>query len=73
MNLLSLRGFRQLGLEHLTSMEQCVCVLVAQSCLTLCDPMDCSTPRLLCPWDFPGKNTGVGCHSVLQGIFLIQG
>ena len=29
--------------------------------------------RLLCPWDFPGKNTGVGCHSLLQGIFLIQG
>jgi len=29
--------------------------------------------RLLCPWDFPGKNTGVGCHSHLQEIFLIQG
>ena len=29
--------------------------------------------RLLCPWDFPGKNTGVGCHSLLQGIFLTQG
>ena len=28
--------------------------------------------RLLCPWDFPGKNTGVGCHSLLQGIFLTQ-
>jgi len=27
----------------------------------------------LCPWDFPGKNTGVGCHSLLQGIFLTQG
>ena len=27
----------------------------------------------LCPWDFPVKNTGVGCHSLLQGIFLIQG
>ena len=26
-----------------------------------------------CPWDFPGKNTGVGCHSLLQGIFLTQG
>ena len=44
MNLLSLRGVRQLGLEHLTSTEQCVCVLVAQSCLTLCDPTDCSPP-----------------------------
>ena len=32
---------------------------VAQSCLTLCDPMD---TRLLHPWDFLGKITGVGCH-----------
>ena len=44
-------------------------VLVAQSYLTLCNLMDCS----LCPWDSPGKNTGVGCHSALQGIFLTQG
>ena len=29
--------------------------------------------RLLCPWDFPGKNTGVGCHFLLQGILLTQG
>ena len=29
--------------------------------------------RLLCPWDSPGKNTGVGCHILLQGIFLNQG
>ena len=29
--------------------------------------------RLLCPWDFPGKNTGVGCHALLQGIFPTQG
>ena len=28
---------------------------------------------LLCPWDFPGKNTGVGCHFLLQGTFLTQG
>ena len=27
---------------------------------------------LLCPWDFPGKNPGVGCHFLLQGIFLTQ-
>ena len=26
-----------------------------------------------CPWDFPGKNTGVGCHFLLQGIFPTQG
>ena len=29
--------------------------------------------RILCPWDFPGKNTGMGSHSLLQGIFLTQG
>ena len=29
--------------------------------------------RLLCPWDSPGKNTGVGCHALLQGTFPIQG
>ena len=29
--------------------------------------------RLLCPWDFPGKNTGVGCHFLLQGVFQMQG
>ena len=42
---------------------------VAQLCPTLCDPMDCS---LLHPWDFPGKNTGVDCHFLLQEIFLTQ-
>ena len=29
--------------------------------------------RLRCPWDFPGKNTGVGCHFLLQGVFPMQG
>ena len=29
--------------------------------------------RLLCPWDSPGKNAGVGCHALLQGIFPTQG
>ena len=28
--------------------------------------------RLLCPWDSPGKNTEVGCHFLLDGIFLTQ-
>ena len=48
-------------------MGACVC---AQLCLTLCDPTD--SARLLCPWDFPGKKTGVGCHFLFQGIFLIK-
>ena len=48
------------------------CVLVAQSYLALCNPGTIGT-RPLCPWDFPGKNTGVRSHSFLQGIFPIQG
>ena len=46
-------------------------VLVTQLCLTLCNPIDLA--RLLCAWNSPGKNTGVGCHSLLQGIFPTQG
>ena len=38
-------------------------------CLTLLQPLRQWPARLLCPWDFPGKNSGVGCHILLQGIF----
>ena len=44
-----------------------------QLCLILCNSMDCKTARLFCSWDSPGKNTGVGCHALLQGIFPTQG
>ena len=43
-----------------------------QSCLTL-RPHGLQPAGLLCPWDFPGSNTGVGCHFLLQEIFLTQG
>ena len=49
-----------------------VLCLVAQSCPTLCNPMDCKPSRLLCPWNFPGKTTGVGYHALFQGIFPTQ-
>ena len=49
-----------------------VCVLVAQSCPTL-RPHGLQPTRFLCPWDFPGKNTGMGSRSLLQGLFLTQG
>ena len=39
-----------------------------QSCPTLWDPIDGKPTRFLCPWDFPGKSTGVGCHCLLQGL-----
>ena len=48
-------------------------LLIAQLCLTLCDPMDCSPPGSSVHGNSPGKNTGVGCHSLLQGIFPNQG
>ena len=47
--------------------------LVSQSGPTLCDPMDCSLPGSSVPEDSPGKNTGMGCHFLLQGFFLTQG
>ena len=46
----------------------CVC-LVAESYPTLCDPVDCSLPGFSVHGDSPGKNTGMGCHALLQGIF----
>ena len=46
----------------------CVC-FVALSSMNLCDPMPI---RLLCPWDFSGKTTGVGCHFLLQWEILIN-
>ena len=45
---------------------------VAQSCLTPGDPMDCSPPGSSARGDSPGKNTGTGCHFLLQGIFPTQ-
>ena len=47
--------------------------LVAQSCPALCSPMDCSPPGSSVHGDSPGKNTGVGSHAFLQGIFPAQG
>ena len=47
--------------------------LVARSCQTLFNPMDCSPPGSSVHGDPPGKNTGVGCHALLQGIFPTQG
>ena len=44
----------------------CVCVLVSQLCLTVCDPHGLQPIGPLCPWYFPGKDTGVGWHVFLQ-------
>ena len=55
-----------IGVQSFASSSIC-----AQSCPTLCDPMDCSPP-VGCPYDFPCKNTEVSCHFLLQGIFPTQ-
>ena len=54
-----------------TGLLDCVC-LVTQVCPTLCDPTDSSPPGSSVHRDSPGKNTGVGCHALLQGIFLTR-
>ena len=60
------------GPFSLSSSVLCVC-LVAQLCPTLCDLMDCSPLGSFVHWDSPGKNTRVGCHVLLQGIFPPRG
>ena len=49
------------------------CVLSHFSYAQLLRPHGVHPARLLCPWGFPGKDTGVGCHVLLQGIFQTQG
>ena len=50
-----------------------MCTKWLQLCPILCDPMDRSPPDSSCPRDSLGKNTGVGCHALLQGTFQTQG
>ena len=52
-------------------MHACMGAKLLQFCLTLCNLME--PARLLCPWESLNKNTGVGCHALLQEIFLTQG
>ena len=56
-------------LEARTSYQSASCS-VEPDCL---QPHGLQPTRLFCPWDFPGKDTGVGSHFLLQGIFLTQG
>ena len=63
--------FRYGTLLLLPRLPLCLCVC-SQSFPTLCRYNEL-TARLLCPWDFPGKNIGVSCHFLLWGIFLTEG
>ena len=49
-----------------------MCAKSLQLCTTLWDPR-LQPAKLFCPWDSPGKNTGVGCHALLQQIFATKG
>ena len=51
----------------------CVCVYAHSLMPSSLQPRGLQPARLLCPWDSPGKNTGVGSLSLLQGIFPTQG
>ena len=51
----------------------CCCCLVTLVVSDSVWPYGLQPTRLPCPWDSPSKNTGVGCHALLQGIFLTQG
>ena len=64
--------YRLLHIEILKGVCAMLC-LVSQSCLTLCNLMDCSPPGSSVHGDSPGNNTGVHCHALFQGIFPTQG
>ena len=51
----------------------CVCVCVCVQLLSDVRLHGLQPAKLLCPWDSPGKNTGLGSHFLLQGIFPTQG
>ena len=60
----------QISPSHSLAVYPCVCVL---SRVQLFVTPWTVARQLLCSWNFPGKNTGVGCHFLLQGIFPTQG
>ena len=75
-HMLSLHLGKYLGVKLLSrGLDVCLCVHAQslQSCPTVCNPMDCSAPGSSVRGDSPGKNTGVSCHALLQGIYPTQG
>ena len=72
-NWLSGKPWKKILYYILNITRGCEHAKLLQSCPTRCDPMNCSPPAVLCPWDSPGKNTGMDCHALLQGIFPTHG
>ena len=62
---------RILNYLNISFMLVCMCGCPVMSNLMQLHGLEIS--RLLCSWNFPGKNTGVGCHFLLQGLFLTLG
>ena len=60
-----MEGYKRAFLKRANGSEKVAAAKSLQSCPTLCDPTDGSPPGSR-PWDSPGKNTGVGCHFLLQ-------
>ena len=58
---------------YIDAYSLCGCMPSHFSCVWLFVTIWTVSCRLLCPWDSPGKNTGVDCHALLQGIFPTQG
>ena len=59
--------------RHSDSFLVCVRVLCRLVVSNSLQPHGLYPPKLLCPWNFPGKNPGAACHFLLQGIFPTQG
>ena len=66
--ILALERTWELMLQEMTLPFMCAHIFSAESCPTLCNPMD-GSPPVFCLWVSPGKNTRVGCNFLLPGIF----
>ena len=69
-SLTSVNGGKLYGFMTVCCVSECKAALVVSDSW---QPGGLQPARLLCPWDSPGKSTGVGCHALLQGIFPSQG
>ena len=65
-------GSQRVGHDWVTELNWMMSSVFRASCSVVSDffwPYGLQPVRLFCPWDSPDKNTGVGCHALLQGLF----